>query len=126
MQSSNPVQISENCWKYTDDYGNCFYTKTSHPDSELHRENGPAVEYTNGHKEWWIDGNIIPVDSQKEFEEYLKKHEVKKIVVKEEVSGKDPVFSFRMEFNYSCKSKEDLSEEKMFEAFKEQLKKALE
>ena len=23
---------------------------------ELHREDGPAVEYTNGFKEWWING----------------------------------------------------------------------
>lgn len=23
---------------------------------ELHRENGPAVEYANGSKQWWING----------------------------------------------------------------------
>jgi hypothetical protein len=25
-------------------------------DKKLHREDGPAVEYANGQKEWWIDG----------------------------------------------------------------------
>ena len=23
---------------------------------ELHREDGPAVEYPSGHKEWWLNG----------------------------------------------------------------------
>jgi len=23
---------------------------------KLHRDDGPAVEYSNGRKEWWIDG----------------------------------------------------------------------
>jgi hypothetical protein len=25
----------------------------------LHREDGPAIEYTNGGKEWWINGKEI-------------------------------------------------------------------
>jgi hypothetical protein len=24
----------------------------------LHREDGPAVEYTSGHKEWWVKGKL--------------------------------------------------------------------
>ena len=24
--------------------------------NQLHREDGPAVEYTNGYKSWWING----------------------------------------------------------------------
>ena len=25
------------------------------PNGDLHREDGPAVEYTNGDKEWWLN-----------------------------------------------------------------------
>jgi len=25
----------------------------------LHREDGPAVEFSNGAKAWWIDGKLI-------------------------------------------------------------------
>jgi len=28
----------------------------------LHREDGPAVEYSNGHKQWWIRGMLHRVD----------------------------------------------------------------
>ena len=28
------------------------------PDGYLHREDGPAVIYTDGSKEWWIRGNL--------------------------------------------------------------------
>ena len=27
-------------------------------DDELHRENGPAVEWTNGDKEWYLNGKL--------------------------------------------------------------------
>ncbi len=40
---------------YIDEYGSKFYYR----DKEmkiLHREDGPAVEWTNGGKEWWLDG----------------------------------------------------------------------
>ena len=26
---------------------------------KLHREDGPAIEYTNGFKQWWLDGKRI-------------------------------------------------------------------
>ena len=29
---------------------------------ELHREDGPAVEFDNGHKEWWLNGERHRVD----------------------------------------------------------------
>ena len=54
----NTTQISENCWKHTDKYNTIFYTKTSDPESELHREDGPAVEYFNGNKYWFINGQL--------------------------------------------------------------------
>ena len=28
----------------------------------LHREDGPAVEYSNGDKEWWINGRVHRID----------------------------------------------------------------
>lgn len=37
-----------------------------------HREDGPAVEYSNGNKEWWYMGEKLNCHSQKEFESYLK------------------------------------------------------
>ena len=27
--------------------------------NELHREDGPAVEWTNGYKEWYINGEFL-------------------------------------------------------------------
>lgn len=37
---------------------------------QLHRENGPAVEYTDGDKSWWIDGYCIDNLSNL-FEQYI-------------------------------------------------------
>ena len=28
----------------------------------FHREDGPAIEYTSGDKEWWLDGRLHRVD----------------------------------------------------------------
>ena len=35
-----------------DKNGNKFY----YVNNKLHREDGPAIEYTNGGKEWYING----------------------------------------------------------------------
>jgi len=37
-----------------------------------HRLDGPAVECPLIDNEWWIEGNYIPVKSQEEFERYLR------------------------------------------------------
>ena len=29
---------------------------------ELHREDGPAIEWTNGYKEWYINGELHRLD----------------------------------------------------------------
>jgi hypothetical protein len=29
---------------------------------KLHREDGPALEFANGDKEWWIDGKLHRLD----------------------------------------------------------------
>jgi hypothetical protein len=38
----------------------------------LHREDGPAVEYFSGDKEWWINGERLNCTSQEEFEKLMK------------------------------------------------------
>jgi hypothetical protein len=37
-----------------------------------HREDGPAVEWPDGTKEWWYRDVQAPVNSQEEFERWLK------------------------------------------------------
>ena len=37
-------------------------------DGKLHRTDGPAVECTSGTKLWFLNGEIVPVRSQEEFE----------------------------------------------------------
>jgi hypothetical protein len=39
-----------------DSFGNKFYYKKV--TFFYHREDGPAVEYKNGHKQWWINGEL--------------------------------------------------------------------
>ena len=47
---------------------------------KLHRFSGPAVIYPSGTREWHWRGEHIPVNSQEEFIEYLKKHKGVKII----------------------------------------------
>ena len=44
---------------YVDDKGNNFHRL---PNGKYHRVDGPAVERTNGYKEWWIDGKLHRTD----------------------------------------------------------------
>ena len=37
---------------------NKFGTKFYSTNGKLHRENGPAIEYTDGSKEWYVNGNL--------------------------------------------------------------------
>ncbi len=30
--------------------------------NQLHKEDGPAIQYTNGDKEWWINGLLHRID----------------------------------------------------------------
>jgi len=39
---------------------------------QLHRLNGPAIEYANGSKEWWYYNEKINCSSQEEFKRLLK------------------------------------------------------
>jgi hypothetical protein len=38
----------------------------------LHREDGPAIEYREGARYWYLNGKFINVNSQEEFEQYLR------------------------------------------------------
>jgi hypothetical protein len=37
-----------------------------------HREDGPAREYPEGDKEWWINGELLSCKTQKQFERLMK------------------------------------------------------
>ena len=77
-----------------DELGNKYWLTEN---GEYHREDGPAIEYTDGSKHyfqnnirhrldgpareysdwyecnlWYFNGKIIPVSSQEEFEQYLR------------------------------------------------------
>jgi len=39
---------------------------------QYHRADGPAIEYTNGHRSWWYYGQQINCFSQEEFERLVK------------------------------------------------------
>lgn len=38
----------------------------------LHRLDGPAMEFSDGYREWFYLGKAAPVESQAEFEQWLK------------------------------------------------------
>ena len=44
-----------------DDFGNTRWYKDTKC-KVLHRENGPAVDCANGHKEWWQNGQLHRID----------------------------------------------------------------
>jgi hypothetical protein len=39
---------------------------------QLHRLDGPAVEYADGEKQWWIYDKRIPCETQEEFERLMR------------------------------------------------------
>ena len=48
-------------------------TKQWFVNGERHRLDGPASEDENGSKCWWVDGNLIPTE---EVEEWLEENDV--------------------------------------------------
>jgi hypothetical protein len=38
----------------------------------FHREDGPAIEHTNGYKVWYLNGDQILCKTQKEFERLMR------------------------------------------------------
>ena len=47
------------CRIVVDKHGCSRYYNTA---NQLHRDGGPAVEYVNGHKEWWQNGQLHRID----------------------------------------------------------------
>jgi len=47
-------------------------TKEWYINDELHRVDGPAIEYANGDKYWYYHGTNIKVSSQEEFLRMLR------------------------------------------------------
>ena len=41
-------------------------------EGKRHRVDGPAIEYPNGNKHWWLNGISLPCKSQEEFNKLLK------------------------------------------------------
>jgi hypothetical protein len=44
-------------------------SKAWYVNGKLHRLDGPAIEYAFNYKEWWVDGKEM---TEKEFNEYIK------------------------------------------------------
>jgi len=44
-------------------------TKEWYLNGELHREDGPAIEYANGYKSWYLNGKEL---TEEEFNNYLQ------------------------------------------------------
>ena len=55
---------------YSSEDGDKFWYKNFYS-VDLHKIDGPAVEWADGTKEWYIDGLRIDCNSQEEFERYL-------------------------------------------------------
>ena len=41
-------------------------------EGDLHREDGPAVEFANDYKEWYYQGKHIECNNQQYFEKFIK------------------------------------------------------
>ena len=60
--------------KKVDEYGNiCYYNEQG----QLYREDGPAVEYADGTKVWYLNGEEY---SEQEFNNLILKKRLKRIL----------------------------------------------
>ena len=70
MKLNNPHKyLDENNEEFMDLCGNKFYRNKQ---GELHRLTGPAVIWEEGFLEYYINGEKLNVDNQKDFERYVK------------------------------------------------------
>jgi hypothetical protein len=58
--------------KFINNYGTIRYTDTGDINGKLHREDGPAIEYAYGRKEWYLNGINIYVKDNSEFLSIVK------------------------------------------------------
>jgi hypothetical protein len=56
----------------TDSIGTKCYFIKKEDGLYLHREDGPAVEFTSGINRWYYQGKQIPVSNQQDFESWLR------------------------------------------------------
>ena len=42
--------------------GSCDYIMWITANGNFHREDGPAIEYTDGHRAWYVNGNLHRLD----------------------------------------------------------------
>jgi hypothetical protein len=49
-----------------------FGTKYYYLNNKLHREDGAAIEWSSGYKQWWINDELLPCTSQKQFEQLMR------------------------------------------------------
>ena len=71
---SNAWRNKEDRWCWTESNGDTYWY---HSNSALyHRDNGPAIEYSDGRTQYWIDGHHIhQLDNKKIYgKEKLKKY----------------------------------------------------
>ena len=55
------VQLPDGTWRRVDSYGDVYYSKTKNK-SDYHRLDGPAVEWSDGSKQWWINNKLHRLD----------------------------------------------------------------
>jgi hypothetical protein len=60
-----------------DHYGNYLFhypngDKVYYHNDDFHRPDGPAIEFANGDKYWYINGKYVPCKTQEEFERFVK------------------------------------------------------
>jgi hypothetical protein len=60
-----------------DPYGNLLFNypngdKVYYDNDDFHRLDGPAIEFANGDKYWYINGTYIPCKTQEEFERFVR------------------------------------------------------
>jgi hypothetical protein len=46
--------------------------KSYYLNGNLHREDGPAIEFLGGYKEWYINGRKVYCTTQEQFEQLMR------------------------------------------------------
>ena len=62
-------------------------TKEWYINGKLHRTDGPAIEYDNGSKEWWVNGELVYSDEENNLSQYPNLSEsFKRSIIKYELA----------------------------------------
>jgi len=76
LQRPKPQSLEEFKATYAKDYtgirvyysGSIVYIVNG----KYHREDGPAFEYFDGTKDWWVNDKLLPCQTQEEFEKLMR------------------------------------------------------